>query len=670
MSAATIPTTFEEAEAVLAESLEGYESRPQQQALARNVEGALANGSHLIAQAGCGTGKSLGYLIPAIQSGKRVVVTTATKALQDQIASKDLPFLAEHLGVPFEHAILKGRSNYLCQAKLVDADTPATNEVRVWIKEKGRAEGFDGERESIPVTLTDKEWRGLTVSSEECPGKRECPFGETCYAEEAKKRAKAADVVVVNHALFFTDLMVKTQFGPEKSMLDHYDVVVADEAHELEEWASNTLGHQFSEGTVTSLLAEVRNLVTANLPADDETRVAVLDAGAAVTNALDALFRGTYFDPDEGETKEVLAAGRLYAKTFLSNQDHWVTLANSLGAYAEAVSRISMERAKNVDKALMRKRLLTVRSHNTAQKFADIIIAPHDLLVRWVEEERLKGARRNETRKVIKAAPIEVGALLRGMLWDKTPGVLVSATMSVKGEFDYIAGRLGIEAFTGIDVGTPFDYEKQSRLYVPDSSFPSPQGSDRQRWEVASTIRMGELVKASDGRALLLFTSRKQMENAYETLSRSLPYTCLMQGQEGKSNKALAAEFMEDTHSVLFALRSFFTGVDFQGEACSLVVIDKLPFPVPTEPVTQARCELIENRGGSSFRDYTVPVMSLILEQGFGRLIRHRNDIGVVAILDSRLASKPYGRDIIASLPPAPLVRDMAEVESFYSEAA
>ena len=669
MSAATIPTTFKEAEVILAEALDGYEPRPQQQTLARNIETALDSGQHLIAQAGCGTGKSVGYLIPAIQSGKRTVVTTATKALQDQIASKDLPFLAEHLGVPFTHAVLKGRSNYACQAKLVDADTPATEEVKVWIKEKGRAEGFDGERENIPVTLTDKEWRGITVTADECPGKRECPFGETCYAEAAKARAKEADVVVVNHALFFTDLMVKTQFGPEKSMLDAYDVVVADEAHELEEWASNTLGQQFSEGTINSLMAEVRNLVMNHLPSDDPTREAVLEAAAAVSAAQTALFAGTYRDDETGETKDVLAAGRLYARTFLAHQDEWVALANSLGRYADAVSRISVEHARDAVVALRRKRLLTVRSINTAAKFADLIVAPHELLVRWVEEERIKSSR-GGTRKVIKAAPIEVGDLLKGMLWDETPGILVSATMSVQGKFDYIAGRLGIGSFHGIDVGTPFDYEKQSRLYVPDNSFPSPQGNDRQKWEAASTIRMGELVKASDGRALLLFTSRKQMENAYETLSRSLPYTCLMQGQEGKSNKALAAEFMADTHSVLFALRSFFTGVDFQGEACSLVVIDKLPFPVPTEPVTQARCELIENRGGNSFRDYTIPVMSLILEQGFGRLIRHRNDKGVVAILDSRLAAKPYGRDIIKSLPPAPLVRDLDEVRAFYEAAA
>lgn len=654
--------TFKDAERVLADALPGYESRPQQQALAAAVEEAMADGVHLIAEAGCGTGKSFGYLIPAIQSGKRVVVTTATKNLQDQIATGDLPFLQEHLGdeVPFTYAVLKGRSNYLCQAKHTDAQSRGAQEVAVHIKGiQGTGETWSGEREDLPFTVEDRDWRELTVSADECPGKRECPFGETCYAEKAKQKAKESDVVVVNHALFFTDLMVKKMTNGNSSMLDHYDIVVADEAHELEEWAANMLGQRFSEGSLKALTTEVRAFVSQFFSGDDPQASKVLDLGTVINGAMVPLW-------------ESLTPGRLYPKDFLENQDAWVDLANALGDYADAVSALSLDNATgDTTKAGRRKRLLVTKSINMAMKFADIIVAPATVLVRWVEEEPIKGARPGQprTRKVIMTAPIEVADILDQLVWSKTPAVLVSATMSVGGSFDYIAGRLGIKDPRSLDVGTPFDYSKQAALYVPDD-IPAPVKDKRAAWEGLSIERMRDLVNASDGRALLLFTSRKQMERAYAALVDRLDYTCLMQGMAGKSNKALAAEFMDDTHSVLFALKSFFTGVDFQGEACSLVVIDKLPFPVPDEPLTEARCDAIVNRGGDAFGDYTIPVMTLILQQGYGRLIRHRSDHGVVAILDPRLTKAGYGRKIMRSLPDAPLLTKVSEVEEFFEERA
>lgn len=650
--------TFDEAEAVLAESLPGYEARPQQQKLARRIEEAIASGEHLFAEGGTGTGKSLAYLIPAILSGKRVVVTTGTKALQDQLAGKDLPFLADKLPVTFSHAILKGRANYACLAKMVDAAGAGPDAVKVYIKTARDAGNvWNGERESLPEDVasqvTDLDWRDMTTTSDACPGKRACPFGETCYSEQAKAKAKAADVVVVNHALFFTDLMVK-QVAPS-SMLDEYDLVVADEAHELEDWATSMLGTRFSPATLATLTTEVRNWISSFMD-DSDTGQTALDAGKVVMGAQVALW-------------EVLEAGRIRGGTLKEHEDAWVAMAHALADYAEAVARLDLQAvdADAYTRAKARHGILTSRAKTAAAKFTDFIVAPFSQLVRWVEVEKSAFRGRNTETKVLHSAPIEVGEILKGMVWDHTPAILASATMSVGGSFDYIAKRIGVTA-DDVIAGTPFDYTKQSALYVP-TDIPAPDRQGRAAWESLSIQRMRELVMASNGRALLLFTSAKQMRDAFGMLADLLPFNCMMQGN-GKSNKALAEDFAADTHSVLFATRSFFTGVDFQGETLSLVVIDKLPFPVPTEPVTEARCEAIVAKGGSDFNEYTIPVMSLVLQQGFGRLIRHRNDIGCVAILDPRLEQKGYGKKILKSLPPATRLHSVAEVAEFFQEAS
>lgn len=670
-----IPTTFAEAEEILAQSLPGYEAREQQQALARMVEEAMADEAHLMAEAGCGTGKSLGYLIPAILSGRRVTISTATKALQDQIAAKDLPFLAEHLGVPFTHALLKGRSNYVCMAKLAEADTPATNEVRVWIGSKGKDEDFDGERDNLPFEISNPEWRGITASGDECPGANECAVSDICYAEKAKAKAQASDIVVVNHALLLTDLEVKRVTNGNASMIGDYDTLVVDEAHELEDWATNAFGVRLSERSFSVLSGYVQKMLVEFWAPDDETRLKVEDQARTFALATERVWEELWATrpPAEkdrqGKPKAQDTSWRIRHSTLLRRvgeatgpsplAEALIELNAALVGFDSAVRGLDREAILDGPKGIRRWKMATTRTRNMSARFADLVrelFSPIPGEVAWCEMENIGKA--NE-RLVIQSAPIEVGDRLRSMIWSQTPSVLVSATMSIGGSFDYIAGRLGLDEFRSIDVGTPFDYESQSALYVPEG-FISPKD---WAWGDRAVDEIEALVRASDGRALLLFTSTRQMQRTYDTIAKRLPYTCLIQGE--RPNKALAAEFMADTHSVLFATRSFFTGVDFQGEACSLVVIDKLPFPVPTEPVTEARCEAIKARGGNDFTDFVIPTMSLVLKQGYGRLIRHREDRGIVAILDSRLDSG-WGRKIKRSLPEGQRLSAFSEVETFF----
>lgn len=642
------PKSFADAEAILAERMEDYESRPQQQALAQAVEEAIANRRHLLAEAGTGTGKSLGYLIPAILSGKRVIVSTATKALQDQIALKDVPFLQENL-VPFKAALLKGRSNYVCWNRLADAEIEDQMKAAIGkvIEERYEDLDFTGEKDEFGFDIPWKVWNEICSESDEC---RNCD--EACYAFRARKRALLANVVIVNHALYMTELLVQKVTGGNATFLGEHEVVVFDEAHELEEYASKTLTGTIRQRGVENLMGEIDNFTRQY---DTERTKQAGQLTAQARSAAVALWK-------------VLKEGRIKAPDLLDRADEFVDFTNALYDLCEFMAEKWPRTTTSPDQAKKRGSRVRRKVESMYETMSKIVRADFGEVVRWVESETRMYRGQRETVLSVHHAPIYVAPELRQMLFEtQTTAILTSATLMTSGGMEYIAGRLGVDAYDSLDVGTPFDYPTQARLYIP-TDIPQPIGEDRAAWSVLATQRMRDLIKASRGRALLLFTSYTEMKNAYESIAPNSDYPCKMQGGD-EDNKALAAWFKSETNSVLFATRSFMTGFDVQGDSLSLVVINKLPFPVPTEPLIEARTEAIEASGGDPFKQYSIPVMILVLKQAFGRLIRHRNDRGVVAILDPRLMKKWYGAIIRKALPDAPVTHDLADVEAMYEEA-
>lgn len=642
ITAPTQPRTFAEAEKVLAERLPGYTPRPQQQALAAFVEDVIANGGHGLAEAGCGTGKSLATMIPAILGGRRTVVATATIALMEQYATKDVPFLQEHLGVPFTWALVKGRSNYFCRAKAAIADSSKVPALAAMLAEIDADPEHDGDREHFAAEVTKDEFSYVASTSSECPGKRDCPFGEICFAERAKEKGREAQVVVTNTAMLMTDLKVRELTDGNAAMLGDYDLVLIDEGHETEEIATNMLSEEIRYNGVVRLVTEATTFAS--------SQNVTLTHTDAVRADLDRCWG-------------LLDEGKKTLRFFVEHADPFIDLIEGLQALSQEIGAIKIVRGE-ARSEFTRNRLVK-RALNTADRFEMAVTMDDELLVRWIETETDRRTRQEVKRFCM--APVHVGSYLSEWLWESTPSVLISATLSVGGDFSYISDRLGLPSATkSLNVGTPFDYTTQAMLFTPPASAPSPK--DRSAWLTYTNMATRELVAAAGGGALLLFTSRSSMQAAYEGLApifEEMGFRCFIQGKG--SNKEIAQAFAEDTHSVLFALKSFFTGVDFQGDTCRLVVIDKLPFPVPTDPVFAARADLIDRNGGSSFSNLTIPAMTLTLVQGYGRLIRTTADRGVVAILDSRLTSTGYGKKIVRGLPGSPQAHTFDEVKAFYA---
>ncbi len=607
--------------------------RPGQQAMTAAVATAIDGRTHLLVEAGTGTGKSLAYLVPALLSGRRLVVATATKTLQDQLAGTELPFLATHLGVPVTWAVLKGRQSYVCLAKLVEqcgpsldnteavselfpAATEGVSEVAEWI-----TAGGSGDRDDLPAAVDDELWRQVSVSGMECPGKAKCPQGSRCIAEAALDHARASQVVVTNHHLYALHLSSGDRILPE------HDVVVIDEAHRLEAALSSAFGVDVSGRRLLSFAVNARRLVDPSRgPAALEgVRVAERRLSAAIASLPPARV-----DTSEGELgSAVLAASRAVATAAAT-----LRRTGETDPIAGAVARVQTQAGHLVG------------------DFELALDLPGGF-VAWVEPDRA----------VVRVAPVEVNASLAAHLLVARPAILTSATLTVGGSFAPLAARLGFleealadDPFAGdapdpvartyrpLRVEGSFDYARQGLLYVA-SSLPDPR---EDTWSDATAAEIARLTAASGGRALVLTTSHRMLGIVAARLAGA-PFRVLVQGELPK--KRLVAEFAADETSTLVATMGYWEGVDVPGRSLSLVVIDRIPFPRPDDPLMQARRDAVEARGGSPFDAVDLPHAAMLLAQGAGRLIRGEDDRGMVAVLDSRLTGRRYGQRLLRSLP-------------------
>jgi ATP-dependent DNA helicase DinG len=634
----------------------GGEARPGQAEMARAVADSIAGGRHLVVRAGTGTGKTLGYLVPAILSGKRVVVATATRALQDQLAAKDLPFLDRELDRPFEWAVLKGRSNYVCVQRLAELAPPAAGAAgpdtepgaallgttatappdkapAAQLALDGLAERADpaelaviaawaattatGDRAELDSEPSDAAWAAVSTTSRDCPGAQRCPRGDRCFTEAARARAGQADVVVVNLHLYGLDL------ASDGAILPEHDVTVIDEAHVVDDIISATMGVEIGSGRFTHLGRTLRGI----LAEAGDTITGVLDSAGVLTGALAGHRDQRITAPLPDALAGALAAVRRRveaAQTALRN----IPDGGSDDVSARAI------RARQAATALL--------------DDLDAVAAPSDANVLFVTGP--------EHNPALRLAPLDVAGLLQERLWSRRTAVLTSATLAPG-----FGPHLGLPQRAGelLDVGSPFDYPANGLIYCA-ARLPRPTDP---RWADAAIDELAALVDAAGGRTLALFTSYKAMHRAVDALRERLPFALLAQGDLPK--QALVERFAREPETCLFATMSFWQGIDVPGPSLSLVTIDRLPFPRPDDPLLQARRE---HAGPGAFTTIDVPRAATLLAQGTGRLIRTATDRGAVAVLDPRLATAAYGPKIVATLPKMRRTRDRAEIEAYLRE--
>ena len=628
-------STFFSPRGPLARALPGYEERPAQARLADAVAKVLNGGGMLLAEAGTGTGKTLAYLLPAVELGRRVVISTGTRNLQEQLIDKDLPLLARALGRDLSVAVMKGRGNYLCRMRFRSFaqagsfrrldELPVFRAVEAWAPET--TTGDRGEIEDLPDTVDF--WREISASSENCIGASCSDFGE-CWVTRMRERALEADIIVVNHHLLCADLAVKESGYGE--VIPEYDTVVLDEAHLLEDVATQYFGLVVSSHRLDDLGRDVdRELAAARLDAPDvrAEREALRDRAQMLFASLGATTRGRRLGRGWMSARVEEEAGAV-----LGRLEGLRTALMALADRPEAVTAVAA-------------RAGAVRAE------LELVLAAEDDSHVYFVETRGRGVH-------LRATPIDVSARLRASLFDRMrAAVLTSATLAVDGGFGYLRERLGIDAGDELLLPSPFDFPRQAILYVP-RRMPDPQSPAFVPRAAEEIVR---LLRLSRGRAFVLFTSYANMHAVAEGIAGALPYPLLVQGEAPRG--ALLDTFRRTPGAVLLATASFWQGVDVAGEQLSCVIIDKLPFASPSDPIVEARIDRIKTRGGNPFVDYQVPVAILMLKQGLGRLIRSASDRGILAVLDSRLVERAYGRRFLDSLPPARLVHDLAEVEEF-----
>jgi len=635
---------------VLSRSSLPYEFRKGQLEMAQAVERALKERKHLIVEAGTGTGKTLAYLLPALRTGQRVIISTGTKNLQEQLFFKDVPFLESLLG-PLRVCYMKGRANYLCRHKLYALrDQPILNgleeieqyrAIAEW--EKTTETGDRAEIDSLPETSAV--WSKLDARSDACLG-QSCPNYERCFITEMRRKAAESDVVIVNHHLFFADLAIKQQArtAPDAGVLPDAAAVIFDEAHELEDVASSYFGISLSNVRFEEVARDLETMLRAK-----HALSSGLQSASQLLRERSRMFFGALPINMNGEGRMQFAN----REEFLETQgDLYIALLNALHRLEG-----ELERVRGVEEALgLKKRATDIREH---LKF--LMEADDRNTVFWLERRNAGRGREAGRNTYLQATPIDVSQLLRELLFENFPSViLTSATLTVQGGFEHIRKRVGMSDARELVVPSHFKYGEQALLYLPPD-MPDPRDTNFQD---QATKQIRRVLELSEGRAFCLFTSYQQMRDIYERLLMELPYPLLLQGNAPR--KALLEEFRTTPNAVLFGTSSFWQGVDVQGEALSCVIIDRLPFAVPTDPVVQARMRAIEEGGGSPFFEYQVPSAVITLKQGFGRLIRSLEDRGVLMLLDPRIQRQRYGRVFLDSLPPYRITQDVAAVGDFF----
>ena len=618
---------------------ESYEDRPGQREMARRVAAVLKDGGRLMIEAGTGTGKTLAYLVPALTSGRRVIVSTGTRNLQDQIYNVDLPFLRGRLGLDFSACVMKGRDNYLCRYRLAEfAREPLLEDLREkqWVPRivdwsRSTETGDRAEIADLPDSL--RLWRDVNARADTCSGTH-CPEYENCWLTVVKRRAQESQVVVVNHHLFFADLALRTAFG---NVLPDYDSVIFDEAHLLEEVVTLYFGVQLTAGQLEELARQAE-------------RLAARSGGQTKGGGGSALLReaaGEFFRP----LREALgsAAGRKRFRPAerggLDLEGEWAVLSEALEEVERQTSRLAANKAG---------------AEALPTKARDLRGALSRVLDRRQPDHVYGMELRGRGNVILTAAPIDVSNLLREHLFEGLHAcVLTSATLAVDGDFDFFQKRLGLQDADGRVVESSFDHRNQAVLYLPER-MPEPRQPEFVARAVEQIIRLLEI---TEGRGFLLFTSYAVLGRVEEALADLDRWPLLVQGQGSKV--ALVEAFKERRGSVLLGTTSFWHGVDVPGEALSLVVVDKIPFDVPSDPLIAARIDRIRDDNGNPFNEYQVPLAVLELKQGLGRLIRRRTDRGILAVLDPRLTTRRYGKTFLTSLPPYRVVRDLDSCARF-----
>jgi ATP-dependent DNA helicase DinG len=641
--------------------------------MAQAVEQALAEKRHLIVEAGTGTGKTLAYLLPVIRSGKRVIISTGTKNLQEQLFYKDIPFLEQTLypngGGKLNVCYMKGRNNYLCKKKLYDlTDQPVLSgleeiehyrAIAAW--EKTTHTGDRAELASLPEASAL--WHKLDARSDTCLGQK-CSAFETCFITEMHRRAQESDIIIVNHHLFFADLAIKqaSEYAPDAGILPEVGAVIFDEAHELEDVA----GSYFGVSVSNQRLEELARDVEASLMRSKMLSAAVVGAVRSLRERSQLFFSVL----PQGEGRFAFENRREFME---ENGDEFIGLQQSLQRLVSELQNLP-SKAEEVFTFSRRAQELQVQlgflmeseDHNT---------------VFWIERrgrgfsprrhrdtehakeaaEASRGAMGGRQNVYLQATPIDVAPILQRTLFEPLEtAVLTSATLAVGGGFEYMRRRLGLEHVREVVLPSHYDYQKQALFYVPPD-LPDPR-TPQFAAKAADCIR--RLLEITRGRAFVLFTSYAQMNEIYHRLLGDVEFPMLLQGDAPKS--ALLEEFRLTPHAVLFATSSFWQGVDVQGQQLSCVIIDRLPFAVPSDPVVAARVKSIDAEGGNAFFQYQVPAAVITLKQGFGRLIRSLHDRGLLTLLDNRILKKAYGRTFVESLPPYRRTTDLREVEAFF----